>query len=192
MKRWWIAAAVAALWLGEVGVTRAQMGPASGPIPEPAPDCPNLVPGPLPSNLAPPGPDNGLGLPPSVPTAWQCGPLPESAAYFHVGGLFMKRKNDSSVPLIFTDTGALRPQGSGFVPAPPTRAVAVDANQLNNDYGGGMQFTAGYFVDNNGFELTFWYLFNQTATSNIVAPGQIFVPFANPPVGFTGYILILV
>ncbi len=188
MKRWWIAAAVAALLLGGARGARAQSGPSAGPLPEPVPDasCPKLVPGPLPSTLAPPGPDNGLSLPPSVPTAWERGPQPESAAYFNIGGLIMKRSNASSVPLVYRDTGPVQAQGSGFVPPLAQRAVVVDAKDFSSGTFGGMQFTGGYFVDNNGFEVTFSYLFDQTSTSDVNAPGQIFVPFMNPPAGFAG------
>jgi hypothetical protein len=175
MKKWWIGAAVAAMCVGQS--VRAQDAPG-GALPEPVPvaPCPgnlDFLPGPLTGATAPPGPDTGLTLPADIPTAWGRGPMPESAAYFSLGGMGLMRQRPG---------GAVIAQ----VGQPPATVPVLTTNDLDPPYFWGGRATFGYLCDDAAIELTGFYLPEQSSSASFIDPGQLNLFFHKTPAGFQG------
>jgi hypothetical protein len=174
MKTWWIGAAAAAMCVAQSAM--AQTPPGGGVLPDPVPvaPCPpnlDFMPGPMTSANAPPGPDTGLSLPADIPTAWGRGPVPESAAYLHLGALGLMRQ-DPGHGVIASLDNASRP--------------SLTTHDLDPDYAWGVRATFGYLCDDAAIEVTGFYIPEQDTTASVAALprpkfGQFTLPFTNLP-----------
>jgi hypothetical protein len=179
MKTWWIGAVAAAVCVAQSAM--AQSPPGGGVLPDPVPvaPCPpnlDFMPGPMTSANAPPGPDTGLSLPADIPTAWGRGPVPESAAYLHLGALGLMRQ-DPGHGVIASLDNASRP--------------SLTAHDLDPDYAWGVRATFGYLCDDAAIEVTGFYIPEQTTTASLAALprpdfGQFTLPFKNSPANLLG------
>lgn len=198
MRKWWTAAAMTALWLGQTAASSAQgPGEASGAgyMPEPLP----ISGGPAaPTNpmMAPPGYAEMPGMPGMGPGA----PVEDSGhsgMYFSSGSLGLRRqrlgRSGGQFPLVVIDTasGGLDTGNPPVLTPPvgnalPTTLPLFDTNMISPNYIWGPVATLGFQMGNNALEFTGYWLPDQeskTANSN---PGLLDLPFFNPPLGFEG------
>jgi hypothetical protein len=183
MRKLWIGAALAAMYLAQSASAQyplpalTPLAPPT-PLPEPVPvgssghqenDGKQFIPGPLSGAYTPPGPEDKLSLPYDIPSAWGKGPTPESGAYLHLGAMALWR---------------LRP-GSGVV-ALDDGVTVLDKRDIDPELQFGARATIGYLFDDAAIELTGFYLPEQRDTVAVTAPGQLALPFVNPPAAFLG------
>src|SRR5439155_13905691 len=136
MYKKWMGVALLAVGLGQGTGAKAQLpNPGGVPaMPEPLPcvpppgpggpgpaqggKCPpNLVPGPLNPNDAPPGPSDELGLPPEVKNAFPCEecPLPYRT-FFHAGTQALQRQRLGHSITAFVDASDNSGVDTGRIP----------------------------------------------------------------------------
>jgi hypothetical protein len=176
MKKWWIGAALAAMCVGQSALAQGQPGGGVLPDPVPVAPCPpgqgnlDFMPGPMTGSTAPRGPENCLTLPADIPTAWGKGPMPEEAAFLHVGAMALTRQ---------------RP-GSGTV-AEINDTTPLTTHNIDPDLALGGRATFGYLYDSSAIELTGFYIPQQeTSVPSVNLPGQFGLFFFNTPANFTG------
>ena len=153
-------------------------GPGMG-----GPGMGGMVSGPISPYAAPAGPPDPLSLPADSPGAFiEEGYDIEKAVFFHVGAMGLQMQKVPSNYLSYTGPG---PTDSGL---PPTLGATANANynSISPSMNWGVMATLGCLVDNQSFELTGYYLPQNTSESNIVSPGSLNVPFTNMPIGFEG------
>jgi hypothetical protein len=190
MTKWWMGAAVAALFLGQATTTRAQYAPQGGAMPEPTPLCPSgagaMTPGPLNSQMAPPGPADCLGLPASVPGAFddRC-EAPERAWYAAAGVQALQRQKLGNHFLGIIDPSNLD-TGFPFGILPRNVQPGFNLSELKNNMMFGPSATVGYMCDNHSIEVTGFYIPENESSVDFKSPGKIDAFFFNPPVGFEG------
>jgi hypothetical protein len=198
----WVGAAVIAGWLSVVPLARAQFAvPAggSGTLPEPTPtEGSGALPEPVPfATQAGPGMDAPPAFP-GVTTDAAGGFCPpplsdtspgafsekkfeeEHAWFFNIGTIGYERQRLPSGVLAAFDVQNL----DTGVPTP-----AGPAQQLSNIHtpmNFGVSGTVGFLHGCNTIELTGFYLSQYTRSVSTTRPGQIDLPFANPPLGFEG------
>ncbi len=142
-----------------------------------------MVPGPLSPWAAPAGPPDPLSLPADSPGAFiEEGYDIEQAVFFHIGALGLQAQKVPSRYLSYTGPG---PTDSG---AQPTLGAQPNVNYdyLSPQMNWGVTGTLGYLVDNQAFELTGYWLPENTSEYTMVAPGSLNVPFTGMPLGFEG------
>lgn len=155
--------------------TTPPAGPAGvGLMPEPtpfAPCQPPLVPGPLTPLDAPPGPPSYMSLPAGHNGAFmtECCE-PEKACYLHVGAIGLQRQG-------FGDNFTFGTLTSGTGPA-------IDLGGIGPDMGWGVAGTFGYLINSDVLEVTGFWISDQTGTLQSNNPGQLNLPFINPPANF--------
>jgi hypothetical protein len=195
MSRWSKAGAFVA-WLGLVVAARAQspvipcpVGAARMPEPTPigaAPDktpLPNLVPGPITPEMAPPGPPCEMDLPGNHSSAFQCEYYPpEEKYFFHPGALAFQRQRYNHTVLAVRDPQTLDTGN----PPPRNAPVIAQFSDTVPEMAPGVQFTVGYLYHDQAVELTGFYVFNNLRSQTIVNRGRIDLPFNHPPLGFEG------
>ncbi len=214
MKRWNKAAAITlSAWFGLGGSLWAQSLPGGKPsvLPDPIPAGPSgagmtgipgggipggagagpmgmpgmggMVPGPLAPWAAPAGPPDPLSLPADSPGAFiEEGYDIEKAVFMHIGALGLQPQKVPSRYLSYTGPG---PLDSG---APPTLGAQVNANydSISPNMNWGFNATLGCLIDNQAFEITGFWLPQNTSQYSFVAPGSLNVPFQGMPLGFEG------
>ncbi|HVS34791.1 MAG TPA: hypothetical protein VMS17_04360 [Gemmataceae bacterium] len=194
MMRRWLGAAVIAGCLGLAPAARAQNGPppaAPGAMPDPIPFCPtqgpNMVPGPLSTATAPPGPCPDLSLPCGDPGAFPCEPcVTEEAVYFSIGAQALQRhKLSGDSPVAVLDP-SLSKIDTG-VPPPGNSPVVQQLGDITMPYAPGIRATLGYLWNRSeAVEVSGYYMFQDSRAVASVSPGRIDLPFSNPPLGFEG------
>jgi Putative beta barrel porin-7 (BBP7) len=189
--RTWVGAAVIAGCLSVVPLAPAQFtlpSVGSGTLPEPVPFVTGSAPG-LDAPNAFPGvtadPSGGLGAPPLSevsPGAFSEKKFEEEHAwYFNIGTVGFQRQRLSDRPLAFVDTQNLDtglPTSSGV--------VAQNLNNIHTVMNFGVGGTVGFLHGCDAVELTGFYLSQYTRSGLVARPGQIDLPFVNPPLGFEG------
>jgi Putative beta barrel porin-7 (BBP7) len=190
MTRWWMSAALTALWLGQVTATQAQYlpcPPPSAPPPEPVPFCLSEppTPGPLPPQTAPPGPANDLGLPDNVPGAFMDCPQREETHWFSsLGASGLQRQGLGHVPLVYLDPGT--GTDSGVTPLVNKVTSIQDVHDVHPHLDFGPRGTLGYLWGNQSVELTGFYIPEDKTRRITSNPGSLDVFFTNAPIGFEG------
>jgi hypothetical protein len=190
----WGVALVAGLF-GPKGAALAQqccpalpspVGAARIPEPLPCGDCPtpNLVPGPLSPQAAPPGPCDALSLRWDHPSAFQCENFPpDEHCYFHIGAIGLVRDHLGAGGIAVLDPQNL---DTGLSP-PPGQPLVQRYKDIGQNMNFGVTATVGYlFNDTQAIEFTAFYIgvSNNEIESDI--PGQIDAFFHNAPLGFEG------
>jgi hypothetical protein len=196
MRKWWTAAAMTAMWLGQTAVGSAQ-GPGevsgSGAMPEPLP----ISGGPGAQNplVAPPGYGEG----PVFPGPTQAG-APEEGGhrgiYFSSGSLGLRRQRLGNAVSPFSGLGAGQPlavidAGSGAIdtgngPILGQTMTILETRDIAPNYIWGPVATIGFQYGNDALEFTGYWLPDQESKTNNINAGLIDVPFFNPPIGFEG------
>ncbi len=105
----------------------------------------------------------------------------EHACFFNIGALGYERQRLPSGPLAVLDTqnldtGVLSPSGT----------VLQQLSNIHTFMNFGVNGTIGLLQGCNQLELTGFYLSQYTRSSSVAQPGQIDLPFINPPLGFEG------
>jgi hypothetical protein len=164
-------------------------GPSFGPPPPPQP---NLVPGPISPQAAPPGPPDCLSLPFDHSSAFQC------EEYVHDGGVYV---NFGPMALQRNKLGAgdiavlnARSQGipvghiidGPFRPPSPGTGSALDFNSVTPSLSLGIRGTVGYLWDSQAVEFTSFYIWQNDSSAFARAPGMIDTLFFNPPLTLAG------
>src|SRR5262245_31039469 len=130
MSKWWIGVAVVAAW--PAWAAAQCCGPCCGGLmptpygaarcPEPIPCAPNLMPGPLPPQLAPPGPPACLDLPENHNSAFQCEEfVRDCGVYVSLGVIALQREKMGHQPLAVADPGT--PTVNPNIGGGPTRRL---------------------------------------------------------------------
>jgi len=166
------------------------VGAARMPVTEPLPcgkTCepppPNLVPGPLSPDNAPPGPSDDLSLPANHSSAFQCETFPpESCVYAAVGTQALQRQKLGKGAVAVFDQ---QNQDTGTFP-PSQSQVAQRFNDLTPDMAFGVRATIGYLFHDQSVELTGFYIPTNEASRILNNQGRIDAFFFNPPIGFEG------
>jgi Putative beta barrel porin-7 (BBP7) len=181
MARWSKGAALLAVWMMGTASARAQAphGPGAG-TGEPTPlagavAMPAGVMTAGPGGCAAPtgagcGPD--LSLPAETPNAWDDRGYNCPACYFFIGptGLQRQRPGVGSGITAFSATGG----------TPPEQMF----HDIRPSMNWGIRGTAGYHWDDNAFELSGYYLFQNDSFVLNTASAGLGSPFVNPPLGF--------
>lgn len=194
MKKWYFSAALlTAGWLGQAATAPAQSSHLLTPygaarLPEPLP-CgqaapgPDLVPGPIDPAATPPVPVAGTEYPADHPSAFQCEEFPsDDHWYVHSGAVGLLRQKLGNQPIAAIDPVNLK---NGIVSGSGVTTIQ-NLTDVGQDWNFGPKLTVGYLWQNQGIEVTgFWIplYHNSTYTE---APGQLDLPFFNPPIGFEG------
>jgi hypothetical protein len=198
MTRWWKGVAVLAVWLG-LGVAAQAQQQIPSPVgaarmieplrynPEPQP---NLVPGPVTPQIAPPGPPDCLSYPADHASAFQCEHYACEQAWFgSIGGIGLRRSSPGHLPLAFNDSP--NTLDTGLLPAGPLPR-ALDLHEVQMRTQGGLSATVGYLECNQAIELTGFYQPPSTQSAAVLGQGLFFVPFTTNgstdsfPLGFEG------
>jgi hypothetical protein len=197
MSRWWKGVALVAAWLGLVpmataqsccgGLTPSPVGAARMPEPQPCgptPPAPNLIPGPLSPELAPPGPPDCLSLPANHNGAFQCENYPpEEAIYASLGAQWLQRQRLGKGAIAVVDPQDL---DTGIIQPGVHHDIAARFNDVIPTMTGGVRATIGYLCNDQSIELTGFYIFQKTATLDTILRGRLDAFFFNPPLGFEG------
>jgi hypothetical protein len=162
--------------------------------PEPLPigacptPSPNLVPGPLTPDKAPPGPPDCLSLPANTTSAFQCENFPpEFACFFDVGAQALQRQRLGLRVLALTDVDNLHSTVKlGVVPL-PNSPVALNANDIVPDLAWGPRLTFGVLAGADIIEATGYFIPRTSRTVQAVNPGRLDPYFFNAPPGFEGF-----
>lgn len=193
MRKWWTAAAMAAMWLGQTAVSSAQGEGSGAGMPEPLP----ISGGPGAQNpmIAPPG----YGEMPGMPGLAPGGPVEDSGhcnMYFSSGALSLRRQRlgNAVSPFAGLSTGqplAVIDAASGAIdtgngPVLGQTMTLLQTRDISPNYIWGPVATIGFQAGNNSLEFTGYWLPDQESKTNNVNPGLIDVPFFNPPIGFEG------
>jgi hypothetical protein len=175
MTRWWKGAATAAAWLAMTVAAQAQqqipspVGAARMVEPlryEPGPE-PNLVPGPLTPQIAPPGPPDCLALPSDHSSAFQCeNYTTESAFYGSFGGVGLVRYHPGNLAVATDQTGA----------------TALSMRDLQPPMRAGAELTVGYLFGNQAIELSGFFVGNAQDTREVNSPGAFNTAFTSSAV----------
>src|SRR5262249_19432614 len=193
MTRRWMGVALIAGWLGLGAMARAQsMAPTpygAARMPEPipcGPPSPDLIPGPLSPQMAPPGPPDCLSLPAGHSGAFQCEEfVQDNHVFFHAGAMMLQRQRLGHGPVAVFD-----PNASGIdtgLRPPPKSPKAVDFNDVVPNLSYGPSGTLGYlWNDSHSIELTSYYVAGNTGTDTTTLQGRLDAFFFNPPRGFEG------
>jgi hypothetical protein len=199
MIRRWLGAAAVAGWLGLGAAAHAQYLPSTAGaariMPEPMP-CgpgggappapqPNLIPGPLTTETAPPGPCPDLSLPANHMSAFQCENWPPDCAFYvNVGAMALQRQQlGKGAVAVFDDFAGGLDTGTPGIPFAP---VAQRFKDVVPGMDWGLRGTVGYIFGDQAVELTAWGTFMRSQSQLVDNPGNIDVFFHNPPLGFEG------
>ncbi len=145
---------------------------------------PNLVPGPISPQAAPPGPPDILSLPADRANAFPCEQFPpDEHCYLSVGsqGLIRQKPGQGGIAVLDPqnlDTGRSPPSG---------RPVIQEFNDINQNMNFGPRVTVGYlFNDTESIEFTGWYIFDNYNSVEYDKAGKIDAFFNHAPLGFEG------
>jgi hypothetical protein len=146
--------------------------------------------------LAPPGPAPDLALPATIPTAWQCGPKPESGFFSSLGALGLQRQRLGSSVYVVRDTRTVTTGSTttgftssvpGDLPIPADTTPAARFSDVQTNYGWGVRATAGYLFDNAALEVTGFYTPDNTSDSSVAdTQRRLVLFFHNAPDFFAG------
>jgi hypothetical protein len=136
-----------------------------------------------------------MGLSSCLPGAFtDCPPCPPPCSvYFHVGAQSLQRQNMGHRVIALTDVPGPNTQNgrpgpgldTGLVPS-FISPVAVDTNNVSQNFQWGVRATVGYLDGNNAIELTGFYLPQNASTQDVINPGRLSAYFFNPPINFEG------
>jgi hypothetical protein len=161
-----------------------QMGAMTDPLP-----CVTAPPGGAPSMSSEHGTANSL--PAGLGNAWDAPPGPEPAAlYGSIGylGLQRQRLGHGAAAVFDTTSGGV---DTGNPPAPGA-PEAADFHDLRMNWNNGFRATVGYHCDNQAFELSGFYLSQNTSAKTYADPGRLDSffnvggNFTSAPLGFEG------
>jgi hypothetical protein len=163
------------------------MPPEPLPIGACPPPTPNLVPGPLTPDKAPPGPPDGLSLPPSTPGAFQCETYAtETNIFFNIGAQSLQRQRLGKGAIAVTDVDNTTPTlKTGVVPL-PSSPVALSFNDIVPDLSWGPRMTIGVLAGSDVIEATGYFLPRTSRTIGSANPGRLDPFFFDAPTGFGG------
>jgi hypothetical protein len=185
MAKWWMGVALAVVVAGQPNAARAQYPP------EPVPCAPSslggLVPGPLPSSMAPPGPGPDLSIPGNSPSAFSCDDYARhTECYASVGTIAFQRQNLGHGIVAFKDPG--NGTDTGIRPTSPhdLNNSALSFNDLHDHLEWGVSASVGYACGNCAIEASGFYIPRSTATKTVTSIGRLDLNFINPPLGFEG------
>jgi hypothetical protein len=192
MKSRWLSAALVVAGLG-VGTAHGQLTPplmltpvGAARLPEPYPICeplPPMMPGPLNTMTAPPGPPECISLPCGHNNASTEPAAPECAFYAAVGAQAWMRQGYGQKVMSVVDPFGL---DTGILP-PPTAPPFTNLASVRQTMQWGVTATIGYtWGSNQAVELVGSYVFEQNIGKKYVTNGQIDSFFINPPLGFEG------
>jgi hypothetical protein len=186
----WVGAAVIAGCLSVVPLARAQFSPppGSGALPEPVPFATGAATDLNPSCPVPTaGPSDAPGGAPSLSDSspgafsekkFDC----ENAWFLNIGAQGYERQRLNNGVLATFD-----PQNLDTGTPPPAGAqVAQRFSNIHAPMNFGVNGTVGYIQGCNTFEFTGFYISQFTRSLTAAKPGQIDLPFFNPPLGFEG------
>jgi hypothetical protein len=187
MKKWYFGVALVAGWLGQTGTAGAQYIPTpvgAARIAEPIPcPTPNLVEGPISPLAAPSVPACGTDLPSGHSSAFQCEEyVRDDHCFAHFGAVGLMRQKLGHFPLAVMDPQTL----DTGTPPPPGQPVVQSLNMFQESFQYGPRATLGYLWQNQAVELTGFWIPSLRKSLDSSMPGQIDLPFVNPPVGFEG------
>jgi hypothetical protein len=187
MKKWYFGVALVAGWLGQTGTAGAQYIPTpvgAARIAEPIPcPTPNLVEGPISPLAAPPGPPCGTDLPAGHSSAFQCEEyVRDDHCFAHFGAVGLMRQKLGHFNLAVLDPVSLK----DGIPAPPGSPTLQSLDMFQESFQYGPKATLGYLWQNQAIELTGFWIPSLRKTLDSANPGQIDLPFVNPPLGFEG------
>ncbi len=158
---------------------------------------PNLVPGPLTPEQAPPGPGPELSLPAGHSSAFQAENYAiESAFYTSIGTQAWQRDRMGHQPIAVMDQQYARLAALGFPvpatgrdtgnPSPSLAPVILDSHDVSETYVFGPKLTIGYICNGEcAFEISGWYTPSSSHSASTVAPGLVDGLFSGNPFGFT-------
>lgn len=198
MTTWFKRVAVFAAWLGLATVGLAQniypTRVGATRIPEPinyTPDQPpptNFVPGPVNPLMAPAGPPESLNLPANHTSAFMLDNYPpESKWFFSAGWMALQRSGLDSMGIVFADNQN-NAVDTGNTPI-GNLPLVFPLNQLRPGMSNGVRATIGYLFANEAFELTGFYIPEDSVNDQVADRGRLFVPFVPGnafPLGFEG------
>jgi hypothetical protein len=196
MKKWWIGAVLAAMWVGQSAW--GQSPPPGGLLPDPVPvaPCPPqggpFMPGPLTGAAAPAGPGDALSLPANVHTAWGQPGTPESGAYLSVGSmaLMRQRPGGQSIATDALPNGPLINNSRANSPITvalqvseqlPTGKEVLNTHDIDATFSWGARVTLGYMYDDAAIEVTGFYLPAHDTSVGVSIPGSLALPFFDAP-----------
>jgi hypothetical protein len=189
MKKWYVTVALLAGWLSLAGTASAQIPTQLGAarIPEPlpcgpTPPQPNLVPGPIDPSATPPVPESGTEFRADHTSAFQCEEFSrDDHCFFNVGSEGWMRQKLGSLNVVSVDPGNIK---NGVVS--PGTVPFQTLNDISQDWNFGVRASAGYVWQNETLEFTGFWIPQSSVDSTASMPGQLDLPFANPPLGFEG------
>jgi hypothetical protein len=173
-KRWWLGIVVGVLMAGLTAGDAQAQWPGYGP------NCSNGPPGP--PCVAPPMPPwSGAGRPEYYEPVMEF-EQPTWDYYVNAGWIMMTRQHLYNRPIALLETGTVD-DGN----APPFDAqVSLRYSDLPLEENYGVRAACGTYSENTCFEIAGSYLAPRSSRIDWTIPGQLFVPFFNPPLGFIG------
>jgi hypothetical protein len=165
----------------------ARTPPEPLPIGACPPPQPNLVPGPLTPDKAPPGPADCLSINPSAPGAFQCeNYATDCNIFFDVGAQALQRQKLGRGVIALRDNDNPTPDVKiGTVPS-PLSPPALEFNDISPNMAWGPRMTVGVLAGTDIVEVTGFFIPNNSHTQTNDFPGRIFAFFINAPDGFQG------
>jgi hypothetical protein len=204
-RGWKGLALVAAYWClsvpaqAQTGTYPSPVGAARMPEPipctpstTPPPPQPNLIPGPISSQAAPMGPPDCLSLPADHTSAFQCeNYVQEGGFYGSIGPIALQRNHLGAGDIAVVNARAVGNSTGDVIPNPftPTNPgvnSALNFNSVTPALSLGITGTLGYLCDNNAFEFTAYYIWQNDVTAVANQPFALDTLFYNPPVDFVG------
>jgi hypothetical protein len=155
-------------------------------MPEPVPctgPVPNLVPGPISPEAAPPGPCPDLSLPANHNNAFPCETYPpEFACYFNVGASGLERWYLGKGAIAVFDQGNM---ANGITP-PGSSPLAQRFSDITQHMEFGPRATLGLICGCSSFEITGFYIPQNYEANDTMAGRGLDTLFFNAPPGFHG------
>ncbi len=194
MKKWYFTVALLAVGLWPTGTVLAQAahipsayGAARFPEPLPcgqASNMPEMVPGPIDPASTPCVPPQGTEFPADHSSAFQCEEFVRDDHWYVDAGAvgWLRQKLGNGTPLVFGDPSNLKNGLAGGNNLPTLQNL----DDIGMNWNIGPQLTLGYLWQNQQLEVTGWWIPSNHNDVFTQMPGQLDLPFHDPPLGFEG------
>ncbi len=192
MAKWWMGLALAAVVASQPNAALAQHAPGGMPEPAPVAPCgigggPNLVPGPLTSSMAPPGPGPDLSLSADHSSAFSCKQEPSHCeVYVSFGALALQAYRLGHGQVSFLDPGDGTDTGNVPTLNRDLNNTTLDYSALVPPFEWGVTGTIGISFDHWAIEASGFYIPQQSSSKTVSNPGKLDLNFINAPLGFEG------
>jgi hypothetical protein len=176
-----------------VGAARMPQPIPYAPSPGTVAQEPNLVPGPINPQDAPPGPPDSLSLPYNHTSAFQCEEyVKDNGFFFDIGPMALQRNHLGAGDIAVINAHAVGLQNGSsiipdpFAPPPPGIAPALGFNSVTPPLSLGIRGAIGYHWENQSIEFSSFYVWENDVSKTYNQPFSLDTLFYNPPIAFIG------